>query len=77
MKSSKGAFVSSSANAVVISPIMVGAVAKIDDEVYVLSAIKIYSYFPFFLFCAKESRVVENFESGVATLKIVTVIQKW
>ena len=48
MKSNEGAFVSSSANTVVTSPIMVGVVAKIDDEVYVLSAIKIYSYFPFF-----------------------------
>ena len=46
-------------------------VAKIDDEVHVLSIIKIYSYFSFVFCCVKEGRVVENNESDVATLKIL------
>ena len=47
-------------------------VAKINDDVYVLSIVKIYSYFSFFfLCCAKEGRVFENIESDVATLKIL------
>ena len=47
-------------------------VAKIDDEVYVLTIIKIYSYFFICLLCcAKEGRVVENIESDVANLKIL------
>ena len=49
----------------------VDVVAKIDDEVYVLSIIKIYCYFSFVFCCAKEGRVVENNESDVATLKIL------
>ena len=55
-------------------------VAKTDDEVYVLSTIKIYSCFLSIFFTAlffKEGRVVENIESDVATLKIVTIMQKW
>ena len=46
-------------------------VAKIDDEVYVLSNIKIYCHCLFVLCCAKEGRVVENDESDAATLKIL------
>ena len=46
-------------------------VAKIDDEVHVLSIIKIYCYFSFVFCCVKEGRVVENNESDVATLKIL------
>ena len=47
-------------------------VAKIDDEVFAWSIIKIYNYFFFvFLCCAKEGQVVENIESYVATSKIV------
>ena len=46
-------------------------IAKVDDEVYVLSIIKIYCYFSFVFCCAKEGRVVECNESDVATLKIL------
>ena len=46
-------------------------IAKVDDEVYVLSIIKIYCYFSFVFCCAKERRVVECNESDVATLKIL------
>ena len=49
----------------------VDVVAKIDDEVYVLSIIKIYCYFSFVFCCAKEGRVVENNQSNVATFKIL------
>ena len=44
-------------------------VAKIDDEFYVLSIIKIYSYFLFvFSVLLKKGQNVENIESDVATL---------
>ena len=46
-------------------------VTKTDDEVYVLSNIKIYCHCSFILCCVKEGRVVENNESDVATLKIL------
>ena len=47
-------------------------VAKINDEVYILSIVKVYSYLSFFfLRCAKEGRVFENIESDVATLKVL------
>ena len=47
-------------------------VAKADDEIYVLSNIKIYRCFSFvFLCCAKEGRVVQNTERDLATLKIL------
>ena len=46
-------------------------IAKVDDEVYVLSIIKIYCYFSFVFCCVKEGRVVECNESDVATLKIL------
>ena len=49
----------------------VDEVAKIDDEVYVLSIIKIYCYCSFVFCCAQESWVVENNKSDVATLKIL------
>ena len=50
----------------------VDTVVKIDDDLYVLSIIKIYCYFSFFFFCcAKEGRVVGNNESDVATLKVL------
>ena len=58
----------------VISSIRVGVVAKADDEVYISSTIKMYICF---LYCAKESPLVENIESDVATSKIVTTMQKW
>ena len=45
-------------------------VAKIAIDAYVLSFIKIYSFFSFVFCCAKEGRVVKNKESYVATLKI-------
>ena len=62
----------------VISSIRVGVVAKTDDEIYVLNTIKIYGYFSFFfLYCAKECRVVENIESDAVTLKMITTMQKW
>ena len=53
-----------------IVSIGIDVVAKIDDQVYVLSIMKITCYFPFVFYCAKESRVVENNESDVATLKV-------
>ena len=49
----------------------VDVVVKIDDEVYVLSIIKLYCYFSFVFCCAKEGRVVENNQSNVATFKIL------
>ena len=54
-----------------IVSIGVDVIAKVDDEVYVLSIIKIYCYFSFVFCCAKEGRVVEYNESDVATLKIL------
>ena len=52
-------------------------VAKTDDDAYALSIIEIYSYFSFvFPVFAKEGRVVENIDSDVATLKILTSMQK-
>ena len=55
----------------VIVSIGVDVVAKIDDEIYVLSVIKTYCYFWFVLCCTKEGRVFENNENDVATLKIL------
>ena len=52
-------------------------VAQTDDEVYVSITIKMYSYLSFFLYCAKKGPVVENIESDVATLKIITIMKKW
>ena len=46
-------------------------VAKVDDEVYVLSIIKMYCYFSFAFYCAKEARLVGYNESDAATLKIL------
>ena len=45
---------------------------------FVLSAIKIFSYFSF-IFSSKpnKNRIIENSESDVATLTIVTTTQKW
>ena len=45
-------------------------VAKTNAEIYVLIIIKIYSYFSFVF------SVIENIESDVATLKILTTMQK-
>ena len=50
--------------------------AKIDDEIYVLTIIRIHSYFLFVFSGTKEDRVVENIESDVATLKILATMQK-
>ena len=51
--------------------------AKNDFEICILSIIKTYGYFSFvFLCCVKKSRVVENIESDVAILKILTTFQK-
>ena len=49
----------------VIVPTWVDVVAKTDDEIYILSIIKIYNYFSFVFCCAKEDRVVENIESDM------------
>ena len=63
----------------VISSTRVSVATKTDDEIHVLFTIKIYTfyYFSFFLYCAKEGRVVENIGSDLATLKIITTMQKW
>ena len=56
----------------------VDVVAKTDDEVYVLSIIKIYSYFSFvFSIRLKKDRVLGTIESDLATLKIFTTMLKW
>ena len=62
-----------------ISSIRVGVVAKTDDEVYVSCTIKICNYFSFVFTTVpkKVQPVVENIESYVATLKIITTMQKW
>ena len=45
-------------------------IAKTNDEIQILSTIKIYSYFSFvFSVVPKEVRVVENIEIDVATLE--------
>ena len=55
----------------------VDAVAKTDDEIYVLSIIKINSFHLFSMLCQRSCcRVIENVESDVATLKILTTMQK-
>ena len=54
----------------------VHVVAKIDEEIYVLSIIRIHSYLLFVFSGTKEDRVVENIESDVATLKILATMQK-
>ena len=46
-------------------------IAKIDDEVQVLSIIKYYCCFSFVSYCAKDGRVVGNNEGDVANLKIL------
>ena len=47
-------------------------VAKIDDEVYVLNVIRIYSYFSFVSSVApKKVEFAENVESDAASLKMV------
>ena len=51
-------------------------VAKIDNKNYVMSTIKIYGHISFVFCCAKVGRVVKNTECDVATLKIVTAMQK-
>ena len=53
-------------------------VAKTDDGVYASSTIKMYSYFLFvFSSVPKKVLAVENIESDVATLKIITEMEKW
>ena len=52
-------------------------VAKTDDEIYILSIIKVYSQFLFVFSGANQYRVVQNIGSDVATLKFVTTMQKW
>ena len=51
-------------------------VGRTDDEIYVLSTIKICSYYCF-LCCTKKGRIVEKIEIDIATLKTVTVKQIW
>ena len=59
----------------VIVSIGEGLVAKADEEIYVLSTIKMFSYsFICFLCCTKEGRVVENIKNDVNTLKILTTM---
>ena len=43
---------------------------------FVLNIIKLYIVFVFFRCFGKEGRVVENIESDVATLKILSTMQK-
>ena len=52
-------------------------IAKTNDEIYVLSTTEIYNFYLFSLLCPKEGRVIENVKKDVATLKIVTTMQKW
>ena len=59
-----------------INSIRVGFVIKTDDEVHALSTIKIFLLLICFLHCAKKGRDVENIKIDVATLKIVTTMQK-
>ena len=61
----------------VTTAIRVGVIAKTDDEVYVLSIMKIYSYFSCFLYWAKKVRAVKNICRDVVILKIITTMQKW
>ena len=52
-------------------------IAKTNDDIQVLSTIKIYSYFSIvFSVVPTEVRVVGNIESDVATLEVITTIQK-
>ena len=51
-------------------------VVKTDDEVHALSTIKKFLFLVCFLHCAKKGRDVENIKIDVATLKIVTTMQK-
>ena len=50
-------------------------VVKTNDEILCLKYYK-KLIFTCFVYCANEGRVIENIESGVATLKIVTTMQK-
>ena len=60
-------------NRLVISFIRVGVVAKTDDE----NSLKHDKNTLLFFVCFLEGRVAENIESDLATLKIVTSMQKW
>ena len=64
---------------IIIGPIEVCEFAKIDDEISVLSLMKIFYQLLFIclLYFTKEDRNVKNMKSNVATLKIVTIMQKW
>ena len=56
-----------------------GVVHIAEDEIYISISIGKY-IIPFHLFsvcCAKESFVVKNIQSEVATWKIVTIMQRW
>ena len=62
----------------VISSIRVSVVSKTDDEVYVSSTIKMYSYFSFvFSTVPKKVQLLKILESDVGTLKIITTMKKW
>ena len=50
---------------------MVDVVTKTNDEVYVLSIIKMSCYFSFVFCCANKGRVTKNNESDAAALKIL------
>ena len=60
-------------NRLVISFIRVGVVAKTDDE----NSLKHDKNTLLFFVCFLEGLVAENIESDLATLKIVTSMQKW
>ena len=60
-----------------MSSTRVSAVTKTDDQIYVLSTIKILVTFLWFLYWAKEGWVVKSIECDAAILKIITTMQKW
>ena len=60
-----------------MSSTRVSAVTKTDDQIYVLSTIKILVTFLWFLYWAKEGWVVKSIECDSAILKIITTMQKW
>ena len=55
-----------------MSSIRVIVFVKTDDEIYVSSTIKCIVLSICFIYCPKEGRVLENIDSDVANVKIVT-----